>query len=223
MKVIVLLPRRADMSPEAFKQHLRETHLPLVTKLPGLRRLVLNWVLPDPNQPPPAYDAVAEDWFDDGAAMGAALATPEGQAVAADMPNFLDPSRVALLVVEERVAAMVAGVGVQVRHVQQQQCLGAVQQLGQERGLVQLGCWPLQQRSDMLKGERNRKVGLGQPDVGGQNLQRLPGAGNRQQMPGVQPAGPDEGHVLADQRCIQPVGHGGQVGDPGRVGLLGST
>ena len=101
VKVIILLPRRADLSPEAFKQHMRETHLPLVTKLPGLRRLVLNWVLPDPNQPPPAYDAVSEDWFDDPAAMGAALASPEAQAVAADMPNFLDPSRSAFLVVEE--------------------------------------------------------------------------------------------------------------------------
>jgi hypothetical protein len=28
VKVIVLMPRRADMSPEDFKQHLRETHLP---------------------------------------------------------------------------------------------------------------------------------------------------------------------------------------------------
>jgi hypothetical protein len=28
MKVIVLLPRRADMSPEAFKQHLRRPTCP---------------------------------------------------------------------------------------------------------------------------------------------------------------------------------------------------
>ena len=109
VKVIVLLPRRADMSREAFQQYLRETHLPLVTKLPGLRRSVLNWVLPDPNGPPPAYDAVAEDWFDDPAAMGAALAAPEGQAVAADMPNFLDPSRSALLVVEEEDVPLPTG------------------------------------------------------------------------------------------------------------------
>jgi uncharacterized protein (TIGR02118 family) len=109
VKVIVLLPRRADMSPEAFKQHMRETHLPLVTKLPGLRRSVLNWVLPDPNGPPPAYDAVAEDWFDDPAAMGAALASLEGQAVAADMPNFLDPSRSAFLVVEEEDVPLPTG------------------------------------------------------------------------------------------------------------------
>jgi uncharacterized protein (TIGR02118 family) len=109
VKVIVLLPRRADMSPEAFGQHLRETHLPLVTKLPGLRRLVVNWVLPDPNGSPPAYDAVAEDWFDDAAAMGAAFASPEGQAVAADVPNYLDPSRVALLVVEEEDVPLPTG------------------------------------------------------------------------------------------------------------------
>ena len=96
VKVVVLLPRRGDMSPEAFQQHVRETHLPLVTELPGLGRLVVNWVLPDPNGPPPAYDAVAEDWFDDAAALGAALASPEGQAVAADTPNFLDLSRFAL-------------------------------------------------------------------------------------------------------------------------------
>jgi uncharacterized protein (TIGR02118 family) len=109
VKVIVLLPRRADLSPEAFKQHMHETHLPLVAKLPGLRRLVLNWVLPDPNQPPPAYDAVSEDWFEDAAALGAALASPEGQAVVADMPNFLDPSRSAFLVVEEEDVPLPTG------------------------------------------------------------------------------------------------------------------
>jgi uncharacterized protein (TIGR02118 family) len=109
MKVILLVPRRADMSPEAFKQHIRETHLPLVTKLPGVRRMVVNWVLPDPNEPPPAYDAVAEEWFDDAAAMGAALASPEGQAVAADTPNFLDPSRFAFLVVEEEDVPLPTG------------------------------------------------------------------------------------------------------------------
>jgi uncharacterized protein (TIGR02118 family) len=109
VRVIVLLPRRGDMSREDFQQYLRETHLPLVTKLPGLRRSVLNWVLPDPNEPPPAYDAVAEDWFDDPAAMGAALTSPEGQAVAADVPNFLDPSRFALLVVEEEDVPLPTG------------------------------------------------------------------------------------------------------------------
>lgn len=109
VKVIVLIPRRGDMRREDFEQHLRETHLPLVAKLSGLRRLVLNWVLPDPNGPPSAYDAVAEDWFDDAAAMGAAFASPEGQAVVADSPNYLDLNRFALLVVEEEDVPLPTG------------------------------------------------------------------------------------------------------------------
>jgi uncharacterized protein (TIGR02118 family) len=89
------------MSPEAFARYAQEQHLPFVTQLPGLRRLVINQVLPDPNGPPPAFDAIAEDWFDDLAAMGAAFASPEGQAVLADDPNFPDMTRLQLLVVEE--------------------------------------------------------------------------------------------------------------------------
>ena len=109
VKVVVLLPRRDGMSPEEFARYTQDQHLPLVTKLPGLRRLVVNRVLPDPNGAPSVYDAVAEDWFDDLAAMGAAFASPEGQAVLADAPNFLDMSRLQLLVVEEEEIRLPAG------------------------------------------------------------------------------------------------------------------
>lgn len=103
VKVIVLLSRREGLDSEAFARHARETHLPLVAALPGLRRLVFNRVLPnpDPNAPPAAYDAVSEDWFDDPAAVAAAFASPAGQAVLADSPNFLDLPRVQWLIVEE--------------------------------------------------------------------------------------------------------------------------
>jgi uncharacterized protein (TIGR02118 family) len=101
VKVVVLLPRRSDMSKEDFQRHVRETHVPLLARLPGLRRLVLSWVLPDPNGPEPSYDAVGEDWFDDAQALSAAFASPEGKAVADDTPNFLDMSRFRLLVTEE--------------------------------------------------------------------------------------------------------------------------
>jgi uncharacterized protein (TIGR02118 family) len=89
----VLLPRRSEISREDFERYMQETHLPLVAQMPGMRRLVVNWVLPDPNGPEPTFDAVAEDWFDDTHAMGAALASPEGKAVVDDTPNFLDMSR----------------------------------------------------------------------------------------------------------------------------------
>jgi uncharacterized protein (TIGR02118 family) len=109
VKVIVLLPRRSDMSPEAFARYAQEQHLPFVTQLPGLRRLVINQVLPDPNGPPPAFDGIAEDWFDDLAAMGAAFASPEGQAVLADAPNFLDMSRLQVLAVDEEDVPLATG------------------------------------------------------------------------------------------------------------------
>ena len=101
VKVIILLARRDNMSREDFTRYTRDRHLSLVAKLPGLRRLVVNHVLPDPNGPPPVYDAVAEDWFDDLAAMGAAFDSPEGQAVIADAANFLDMTRLQVLAVEE--------------------------------------------------------------------------------------------------------------------------
>ena len=109
VKVVVLLPRREGMSREEFDRYAQERHLPLVAKLPGLRRLVLNRVLPDPNGPPPAYDAVAEDWFDDLQAMSAAFESPEGQAVVADASNFLDMARFQLLVVEEEDVPLPTG------------------------------------------------------------------------------------------------------------------
>jgi uncharacterized protein (TIGR02118 family) len=101
IKAIILISRREGTSPEEFTQHFAEHHRPLVAQLPGLRRLVINHVLPDPNGPPPAYDAIAEDWFEDPAAMAAAFASPEGQAVLADAHVFLDMSRLQILVVAE--------------------------------------------------------------------------------------------------------------------------
>src|SRR5688500_10571803 len=97
------------MSPEAFARYAQDQHLPLVTRLPGLRRLVVNHVLPDPNGPPPAYDAVAEDWFDNLAVMGAAFESPAGQAVLADAPNFLDMSRLQVMAIAEEAIPVSTG------------------------------------------------------------------------------------------------------------------
>lgn len=77
---------------EEFGRYLGERHLPLVTVLPGPRQLVVNRVLPDTDGPPPVCDAVADDWFGDPQALGAALASPAGQAVMA-LPNFRDMTR----------------------------------------------------------------------------------------------------------------------------------
>jgi uncharacterized protein (TIGR02118 family) len=101
IKVIVLCAKQADISREQFRQHLEDKHLPQVEQLPGLHRLVINHVLPGPDSEPPAYYAIAEDWFQSAEAMQAAFASPEGQAINADVPNFADPERLHILVVDE--------------------------------------------------------------------------------------------------------------------------
>jgi uncharacterized protein (TIGR02118 family) len=101
LKVMIFLSRWPGLSPEAFDQHLRETHLALVAQMPGLRRLVFNRVQPDPSDAPTACDAIAEDWFDSPEAMQAALASPQGQAVNADAATFLDLNKLQFLMVQE--------------------------------------------------------------------------------------------------------------------------
>lgn len=101
VKVIILLPRRAGRGQQEFRRYLDEKHLPLVRRLPGLQRLVVNYAVPAPDGTTPAYDAIAEDWFENAEAMQAALASPEGQAVYADTQNFADVDRLAMLVVQE--------------------------------------------------------------------------------------------------------------------------
>ncbi len=110
-KVMVLVRRREDVSADDFHAHLHGAHARLVAQLPGLRRVVFNDVLPDPSGAETPYDAIAEDWFDNPEAMQAAFASPEGQAVMADVPNFLDPSQLRVLVVEEREAPLRVGAG----------------------------------------------------------------------------------------------------------------
>ena len=51
---------------------------------------------------PPTYDGMAELWFDDLAALQAAQHSPQWQASSADEDNFIDKTRTALFLTEER-------------------------------------------------------------------------------------------------------------------------
>ena len=69
--------------------------------MPGLRKYVQDHVLPELSQGEPPYDGIAELWFDSVDAFQAALASPEGQATLADVPNFLEADKVRAVTVEE--------------------------------------------------------------------------------------------------------------------------
>ena len=86
VKFVVMYGQPDDAA--AFDAHYAGTHVPLVEKIPGLRRFEAGKVLGTPDGGPPPFYYLAELWFDDGAALQASLGSPEGQAAGADVETF---------------------------------------------------------------------------------------------------------------------------------------
>jgi uncharacterized protein (TIGR02118 family) len=106
VKVVYCIARRADLTPEGFDQYWRDVHGPIGARIPGLRRLVQNRTLRDPRDAyQPAFDGMAELWFDDWASLLAARQSAEWQRSSADEANFIDHKKVAYFVCEEREIA----------------------------------------------------------------------------------------------------------------------
>jgi len=101
LKFMVVLHKLPDLTQEQFRRHLQEIHGPLAKNLPGLRKYIQNFVGPDPQRRPPAWDAIVELYFDNRAAMEGAWASPQGAASDADLPAFADLSRTTWSVVDD--------------------------------------------------------------------------------------------------------------------------
>lgn len=85
MKLTVLYGSPTDEA--AFDAHYEGVHAPLARKIPGLQRFEHGKPTTLDGSPSPYY-LMAELWFDDAAAFGAAMGSPEGQEAAADIGNF---------------------------------------------------------------------------------------------------------------------------------------
>jgi uncharacterized protein (TIGR02118 family) len=82
IKLLVLYTQPDD--PQAFDEHYKGVHMPLVAKLPGLERTEtgkLTMALDGGERP---YYRFTELYFADQDAMNAAFGSPEGAATAAD-------------------------------------------------------------------------------------------------------------------------------------------
>ncbi len=91
------------MSIEEFSRYWREVHGPIGRRIPGLRRLVQSHPVPRPPEMAARhFDGMAELWFDDMTALEAARRSPEWRASTEDEANFIDETRTAVLVTEER-------------------------------------------------------------------------------------------------------------------------
>ena len=92
------------MSVEAFQEYWRARHAEIVVKMPGIRRYVQSHALPSGYRKGELdWDGVAEIWFDDTGAMRALRETPAYAAVQGDEAEFIDRSRMGMIITEEHV------------------------------------------------------------------------------------------------------------------------
>ena len=84
-KVLALYPQPKD--PAHFKKYYEEKHLPLAAQMPGLISSRYTFAVEGVGAPSP-YFCIWEGEFADAAAMGAAMQSPIGQKVAADVANY---------------------------------------------------------------------------------------------------------------------------------------
>lgn len=89
VKLIVLYTQPED--PTAFDEHYVGVHVPLVEKIPGLRRFESGTFTAALDGGEQTYHRIAELYFADQAAMDAAFGSSEGAATAADFGQIAPP------------------------------------------------------------------------------------------------------------------------------------
>src|ERR1700722_10911652 len=85
-RLVVMYKTPADTA--AFDKYYFGKHVPLANKIPGLKKYEVNKGPVATPAGPSGIHLIAILHFDDMAAIEKAFASPEGQAAAADLPNF---------------------------------------------------------------------------------------------------------------------------------------
>ena len=86
IKLTVLYGHPKDA--KAFENYYADVHLPLVEQMKGYVRSEFTIFMPPADNSPAVYYRMAEFWFDGPEALQQTMASPEGQATAADLSNF---------------------------------------------------------------------------------------------------------------------------------------
>lgn len=86
-KLLVLYPKGQD--ERKFRDHYESKHLPLAAKLPGMQAHRYSFAIDGVRGEEAPYYCVFEADFPDLATMGKAMQSAEGQAVSADIPNYV--------------------------------------------------------------------------------------------------------------------------------------
>ncbi|PTX63326.1 uncharacterized protein (TIGR02118 family) [Melghirimyces profundicolus] len=89
VKLIALYCHPEDR--EAFDDHYENVHTPLAEKMPGLKKLEVTRMQGAPMGGKAEYYLEAAMYFEDRAALDAAMRSPEGKAAAKDLMGFAGP------------------------------------------------------------------------------------------------------------------------------------
>lgn len=118
IKLVYIIRRRADFTPEAFRERWLVTHGPLVKQAAnaiGARRYIqshtidtpLNAALAASRGMGEAYDGITEVWWDDMDTLTAGMSSDEGRAAAQrlldDEREFIDFEHSRIFLTEEHV------------------------------------------------------------------------------------------------------------------------
>lgn len=96
-KLVILGRRKDGLTHADYIQYLEEVHVPYVNDLPGLQQ----YQTAIPADPAVAgYDELSLLWFEDPAAVDAALSSPAGQRMVDHMETFVNMERSELFTVD---------------------------------------------------------------------------------------------------------------------------
>ena len=104
IKLVYCITKKPGMSDEQFFDYWHKVHGPIGARIPGVRRFVQSRRVTIPSDTRAAdFDAMVEIWFDSVSALLEARQSPEWKTSTDDEANFIDSSKVAYLVTEERI------------------------------------------------------------------------------------------------------------------------
>ncbi len=85
IKLVALFKKPADTV--AFDEHYEKIHLPLVNKMPGMKKIEVSEITGAPMTQPQFY-RMAEMYFENQQALNASMMSAEGIAAAKDLMGF---------------------------------------------------------------------------------------------------------------------------------------
>jgi uncharacterized protein (TIGR02118 family) len=86
IRLLVLYGHPND--PGAFDQYYRDKHIPIAKRMKGLKKWTIGKVQGTPGGEPSPYYYVADLYMESREDFEQLLASPEGQAAVADVPNY---------------------------------------------------------------------------------------------------------------------------------------